>query len=220
MTQNNIQYWYSGLLCVLLTFESPANCAAQTTNWLIPKTSITNSIPANVFLTDDDKLFWFNSSRQRVIHSRAITEAESLPESRPAAQDPEGNWGTATNGLQLSLRFDKQFFTNGEQIVANLLLRNVTNVPVKFERFYVSHRPSPINVLVSSDQKQLSKKGDNSEINVISSTEITIYPQTQRKFSVRLNDYYDLTVGGDFIVQAVYDNEGKIASQKVHIQVK
>lgn len=194
--------------------------SAQPTNWLIPKTSVTNLIPANLFLTDDDKLFWYNSSKQRFIHVKDIATAEQSPDSRPAENDPEGNWGAPTGGLQLSLRLDKQIFTNGEQIVAAMLLRNVTNVPVKFNRIHVFQRPSPINLLVFSQQEQLPLKGDGGEINVISSTEVTLYPQTQRKFSAKVNDFYDLSRGGKFLIQAIYGSQNEVSSQRVSIEIK
>jgi hypothetical protein len=208
------------LVGIFLAIGQYSNVSAQPTNWLMPKTLVTNIIPANLFLTDDGKLFWYGSSKRRVIHLKDIAAAESSPESRPADSDPEGNWGAPSNGFQLSLRFAKQEFTNGEQIVATMLLRNITNVPEKFDRLYVAGRPSPINLLVFSEQEQLRLEGDDGEINVISATEVTIYPQTQLKFSVKVNDYYNLSRGGKFFVKASYGRQNEIASQKVPIEIR
>ena len=193
---------------------------AQSANWPAPKSSVTNSIPANLFLTDDDNLFWYSSKNGRFVHLKDIAKAEKLSESRPAENDPEGNWGTSTNGLQLSLRLSKQIFTNGEPIIAIMLLRNITNVPVKFSRLYMARRPSPINLLVFNRQEQLPLKGDDGEIIVLSDTEIIIYPQTQRKFSTKVNDFYDLFPGGKFFIQASYGSQREVSSQKVPIEIK
>jgi hypothetical protein len=118
------------------------------------------------------------------------------------------------------MRFEKSVFTNGEPIVASLLLRNVTNTPVKFLRLAVAHQPSPINIVAFNGQKPLPLKGDDGTIDVISAAEIAIYPQTQREFYINLTNYYDLAEGGVFVFQAKCGKEGEITSQNVSIQVK
>ena len=69
-----------------------------------------------------------------MVEVKRIKDAAKLPESHPAEQDPEGHWGEATNGLQISLRFEKQTFTNGEPVNAVMFMRNVTNQPVAYCR--------------------------------------------------------------------------------------
>jgi hypothetical protein len=101
-----------------------------------------------------------------------------------------------------------------------MLLRNVTNVPVKFNRIYVFQRPSPINLLVFSQLEQLPLKSDDGEINVISATEITLYPQTQREFSAKINNFYDLSHDGNFFIQAVYGSPNEVSSQRIPIEIK
>lgn len=48
-----------------------------------------------------------------------------MPETLPAALDTNGNWGTAKNGLRLSLRFHKKQYACGEIIPAIAILRNL-----------------------------------------------------------------------------------------------
>ena len=191
------------------TFELATLVSGQTTN----------VIPPNLFITDDGHVFWFKSGK-RVIDIRAINTAQGSLESLPTERDPDGHWGGATNGFQLSLRFPKLTFTNGEPIVATLLLRNVTNSPVKFLRAVVTYQPSPINVLAYKNGKPCATKGAGHKMEVISGGEITVYPQTQRRFKVKLNDYYDFTGGGEFVFQADLDWEGEITSQKVPVEIK
>lgn len=178
---------------------------------------LTNVIPENVFLTDDGHVFWYKPGK-RFVDTKKIREALDLPESRPADQDPDGHWGMPTNGFQLSLRFNKLVFTNNEPVVATLLLRNATNSPVKFLRASITHQPSPINVLAFRGKMPLSRKSFSGPIDVISANEITIYPQTQCKYAVRLNDYYDLSGSGEYVFQAAYE-QGGVTSQYVAITI-
>lgn len=59
-------------------------------------------------------------------HDDLMIAARKTRESYPAKDFPEGNWGSVEHGFQLSLRFAKPYYTNGEPISATLLLRNVT----------------------------------------------------------------------------------------------
>jgi hypothetical protein len=204
-----INHWNWIAVIIGIAFGAVFIAAAQTTN----------SITENIFLTDDGHVFWYKAG-VRLVDTEKIRTAQKLPESHPAAADPGGHWGAATNGFQLSMRFDKRLFTNGEPIVATLLLRNITNVPVKFMRLSMLHQPSPINIWAFRDKQQLQGKGDNSKLEVVSGTQITIYPQTQRKYTVKLNDYYDLTGVGEFVFQASYGEQCEITSQSVPIQIQ
>src|SRR5579863_10307388 len=51
-----------------------------------------------------------------IIYSKTKVETNDPREFLPAKDFPEGNWGEPFNGLQLSLRFAKQTYTNGEPI--------------------------------------------------------------------------------------------------------
>src|SRR5208282_4622230 len=89
---------------------------------LVPKADETNKL----YLTDDGKSFdgW---SLHPEKNPKLVQAAKMTKESLPAEVFPEGHWGTVQDGFQLSLRFNKQTYTNGEPIIAALLLRNVTN---------------------------------------------------------------------------------------------
>src|SRR5438876_187923 len=110
---------------------------------------MTNSIPPNLFVTDDGKTFWYKSG-QRLIDIKTIERAEHEKESQPAYQDSEDNWGIATNGFQLSLRFEKSVFTNSEPVVAITFIRNVTNV----EETYFA----PIKIIATKNGQALEPK--------------------------------------------------------------
>lgn len=174
----------------------------------------TNSIPSNIFLTDNGTLFWYKHTGEKVVHIKDIEAAKNSLESQPASQDQEGHWGLATNGFQLSLRFEKETFTNGEPITAIILMRNIT------EQTQTYHRPPQI--LAFKDGKQLEKKRDGNEIEVETITRLpqeTLFPQTQHKDRQTLNGIYDLTQSGEYVFQAVC-HRPEVASQKVSILIK
>jgi|GEM_PF-3848932 len=174
---------------------------------------MTNSIPTNIFLTDDGKVFWYKPGK-RLIDAKKIKEAQNSPESRPADQDPEGNWGLATNGFQLSLRLEKEIFTNGEPVVVVTLMRNITNQPQTYFQ--------GIQIVASKDGKLLERKKNKNEIDVKEINlfpETTLFPQTQRRNQETLNGIYDLTQNGEYIFQAV-SHHPEVASEKVSVLIK
>ena len=56
-----------------------------------------------------------------IADSILIQRAQTASECRPADQDPEGNWGTVTEGFQLSLRFEREEYLVGEQDMVRAL---------------------------------------------------------------------------------------------------
>jgi hypothetical protein len=85
------------------------------------------------FITDDPA----GHNGDRIVFSpQQIEAAKHAPECRPAEQDPEGHWGTNTEGFQVSLRLSKGTFSNGEPIVATIILRNVSNRELRYGEPY------------------------------------------------------------------------------------
>ena len=151
-----------------------------------------------------------------MVHIKDIETATNSPESQPADKDPEGHWGQATNGFQLSLRFEKETFTNGEPIMAITLMRNITSQPQNYFQ--------PVSIVATKDGKPLERKGNKNkdEIDMKRITlfpETTVFPQTQQKNHVRLDQIYDLTQSGEYVFQAVCRHP-EVASQKVSILIK
>jgi hypothetical protein len=164
---------------------------------------ITNCFPTNLFLTDENRLFSYKKG-QRFVEAKRIEEAQKSKESRPAEQDPEGHWGKVVDGLQLSLRFEKQEFTNGEPILATILMRNVSDKPLNYIRQTVTGHPCPIHVSVWEDQQKLNLKTDENGILRASASNVRLYPRTQHKYRLRLDRFYDLSKAGTYSVQAEY----------------
>jgi hypothetical protein len=191
----------------------------------------TNSFPTNLFLTDNGRLFWYKKG-ERLVETRVIEEAQKSQESRPAERDPEGHWGAATNGFQLSLRFEKADYTNGEPVTGIILLRNVSDKPLKYTRAAVIGHPSPIAVSVWKDGKKANLKTDDGMFIVPSAIGVTVHPRTQHRYQLRLERFYDLSQSGTYSVQAEFDvhapqgvqafhdpARGELTSQKVTISI-
>jgi hypothetical protein len=189
----------------------------------------TNALPTNVFLTDEGKLFWYKGG-ERLVETKKIEEALNSKESRPASQDPEGHWGQVLDGFQLSLRFEKQDFTNGEAITATVLIRNVSENTLSYVVNTMTSQPAPINVAVCEGHERLKLITENTLIKGTART-AHLYAQTQHKYQVRLDKYYDLGKKGIYSVQAEYSfqspgtaspglKQNLLASQQVTISVR
>ena len=109
-----------------------------------------------VFITDDGYLMQLNSGGKLVVSPDVAEAAKKMKECLPATDFPEGNWGLVKGGFQLSLRFEKQIFTNGEPITGILLMRNVTNenVYLQYNPFPIGYADGPIGFQVTPDSGQ------------------------------------------------------------------
>ncbi len=204
-------------LCVLLGTLSNALAQLQS--------QMTTNIPTNCFLTDSGGLFFF---RQGVpaVGTNKIAEAMRLRESRPADQDPEGHWGAVDSGLQLSLRFEKSTYSNGEPVVATILIRNVSASTIEYVRAYATGRVSPIKVLAWHADAPFALKPAPDPVRA-SMTDIPLFPHSQHKYQVNLGNFYDLNKDGAYVFQAQYkgllrklNRHAELASQSVAVVVR
>lgn len=170
----------------------------------------TSFIPPNLFLTDNGRLFWYRSSGERVVDVAMIREAEKSLESRPSDDYLQGNWGQATNGFQLSLRFGKSIFTNGEPIMATILMRNITDTPQTYYR--------PIKIIVEKDGKVLRRKNESGLLESHAPPMKTLFPQTQDKYIRNIQRIYTLSSDGKYLVQAV-SGRPSVSSKSVSITI-
>jgi hypothetical protein len=158
------------------------------------------------YITDESLL-----GREKPGHFSAeqIEAAKHAKDSRPAQDDPEGNWGAVSEGFQLSLRLEKNSFTNGEPIKVLVILRNVSD---KSLEFLISTYGDPqIAFTLMKGQDVLKRLDDATGTNFLDSvrkirTESLItsecLPGTQRKFTFDLNPIYDLSAPGNYEIQA------------------
>jgi hypothetical protein len=128
--------------------------------------------------------------------------AEVMPEWSPARDFSKGNWGEPENGMQLSLRFEKQIFKNGERIVAIILVRNVTNHVVEYDETHGGFGDGPVSFEVTNLHGELLKqKDDSAQIVINDQTTRGVMPHIQVKFQERLDTRFDFS-NGVYSVQA------------------
>lgn len=130
-----------------------------------------------------------------------ISKASLAPESRPAEADPEGHWGAASEGFQLSICVPKRDFTNGEPVAVQMFLRNVTNKPL----YYPISSTGLETVLTLRKGNQEVRRKDAPKDNSFSERVRAakqgseafwvMSPGTQRQFSLDLSRIFDLQVG-------------------------
>jgi hypothetical protein len=137
------------------------------------------------------------------ISEAQIERATHAKESRPVEHDPEGNWGPVLEGFQLSIRLEKASFTNGEPVIARMLLRNVTN---SVRTYLVSSTHDPEDTLVLFRDEARVPRADEPKpgasfverlkgIRNGSTWHCPSPPGTQRRFVADLSKIFDLTNG-------------------------
>ena len=159
----------------------------------VPGFVFLSDIPTNIFITEPggsgscisrlaDGLGRFGSGRFGVFQRDAEAALKS-PECRSAEQDPEGHWGPAVGGWQISLRLPKDQFAPEEQVTATVIIRNLSTNNMTFR--FRSNESLPIT-WVRQEDKLRSPPGFqiNADSSFISLGYSTLFPRTQRKFDV------------------------------------
>lgn len=197
-------------VAIIVTLVAAQNIFAQTTNWLLPKFQVTNSIPTNIFLTDNGFLLKFKKSGEMVVDVQSIKDAEKSPESRPAIKDPQGNWGEATNGFQMSIRLAKTNYSAGEPVTAIVLIRNVAQ---KSETYF-----RPVGIVAMRNGNVLKRKNGTGPFEITVPPQTSLFPQTQHRYQIEINKDYDLGESGNYTFQAECKQPG-VASKKVTVLI-
>jgi hypothetical protein len=159
----------------------------------------TNS--TNVLYVTDDGHIYLETVKKRWINPRYIVEAKTNRESWPAKDFPEGNWGELDNGIQVSLRFGKQIYTNQEPIKAIVLVRNTTNGGFIFDDSN-DVAPGMVNFLAYTESNVfVTQKPRNPDPRMPSGRVNVVGAGLQIKHVDSLNRTYDLP-NGNYLVQA------------------
>jgi len=149
-----------------------------------------------IFLNSDNSYYSGGGSDPQKIEA-----AKKTRESLPAKDFPEGNWGDLVDGVQVSLRFDKLSYTNGEPINAIVLVRNTAGHDFSFE-YSNKVGLGVINYLAYAKSGQpIASKPKYDGLITLSGTSVLINSGFQRKFVEHLNDTFALT-NGNYMVQA------------------
>jgi len=163
-------------------------------------------------------------------HADLLVAARKTHESLPANDFPEGNWGGVEHGLQLSLRFTKSNYTNGESIAATLLLRNTTTSSMNgfiYPR-YTEFCDGPANFNIASASGDVPPSHAPLITGVAPRPRQIPESKTQHKLLEHVESGYNLT-NGAYTIQAVirviypgtnHSEHFEIKSAKVPIEIK
>lgn len=176
--------------------------------WAMSWTCAAEETAAYYFNTRDVP-FYFEGG-ERKTNTFLLAKTRAAPECRPAALDPEGNWGSPQDGGQLSVRFRKAVFTNGEQIIATFYIRNIADKTLS----YLSSGPSDwsfgIVVFREGEGKRVLSKIEENDIIHPGTLRMSRSSDRIRDFSVQigmqdqkevsLSRLYDLTRPGRYYV--------------------
>jgi hypothetical protein len=121
--------------------------------------------------------------------------------SLPAEKCPEGNWGAPQAGFQLSLQINKSTFTNGESIVAQLLLRNVTNHKGYYDFLHVRFGDGPVSFDAEDSKGNVLKLNDGLVDHIEGPHNGSLMPGSQVWFFERVDKRYNFS-NDTFTVQA------------------
>jgi hypothetical protein len=140
-----------------------------------------------------------------------------MPECLAPEFDPNGNWGTPSEGFQMSFRLPKTEYVTNEPIPAVLIIRNITQEDLCFTMF---HFPADFDILVFRDKQQISRKDEpknltplQKSIRIVSHNAYPyfVHQYTQKKTLFQLREMFDLSVPGDYSVYSTR-RVGKLAT--------
>ena len=133
------------------------------------------------------------------IESKKLAEALRSDESKPEDKDSDGHWGMAEEGLRLSLRFARSQYTNGEPIVAKVLLRNVARQKLECENVLGPEWDFHFAVWRGPNGRlQEDRSGEPS--GTTGAKHQLVYLRTQRRFLIRLDGRFDFTAPGIYSI--------------------
>ncbi len=143
---------------------------------------------------------------QKTPTPQQMEEAQRAKESRPAAQDPEGHWGKATEGFQLSVRFEQESFRAGEPVVAAVIIRNVSDRKVFYREYMISRKDSSAFQFDVLDERQhpvdrLDPKAPDDITDGPHAT-LLLNPGTQSRYQVKLGEKFNFSQPGKYTVRA------------------
>jgi hypothetical protein len=134
----------------------------------------------------------------------------------PAENDPSGNWGFVDDGVQMSLRFDRQVYAMGQSITGILVIRNVSDEQRNYSTWGAPH--VQFGIVVMDDQgREVNERGVTNDfqrrLNRIVNNPKPVYLRglTQSVSTFRLDDVFELEQPGRYFARAsvkVYHSEG------------
>ena len=141
-----------------------------------------------------------------------------------ADEDPDGNWGLVTDGFQLSIRFSKSTYTNGEPIEALVIFRNVSDRSREFVSSSAVDRNLTFVIIDESGAVLQKRAAEFDRFQDMHSDALPIGGQTKSRH--RVDAGFDFSNKGTYnvsVTRTVYSREGKSpipvssASAQIHV---
>lgn len=165
----------------------------------------------NTFSLDDNDIRDFLGDEEEN-YLRHRLHGEVMSELLPASQDTNGNWGPATNGLQLSLRFPRHDkLSVGSIVPAATVLRNLQ--PYTRTLLLTNSLSLYISFLVRGTNGRVPERKYEVHYPVTGTMPIPSLPhgfvcwefeaKSEKILEVDLNKLFDLSQPGNYFVQAV-----------------
>jgi hypothetical protein len=170
-----------------------------------------------LYVTDDGTLF-LDTPQRKHMNPVKLEAAKTMRECLPAEMFPEGHWGPTILGYQLSLRFEKPAFTNGEPINANIIIRNTLGPlpPSQMLGYVADIAMNEDGWFLLSVTDAMGQPVDSKPINKMipfSDGVWSLEPKTQRKYAEQLNNRYRLTNGTYYVEASIKMNYGRLVSE-------
>ncbi len=208
-----------GVLTALFCVAQPTNALLINSEGLIVFFDRASGEPklfwsgtASFFLNDDGLITTMDPNlRGLVVQNEAIVNAFSAKECRPSTQDIQGNWGPVSDGLQMSIRFERASYPLRENIQADIILRNVTNEIRHFDIERAGDRNLWLNALdhngrsVGKGTKSAPTTAFRERLSEVSHGHFQVFirPGTQRKMLIEATDLLSLSRKGEYRIWGV-----------------
>jgi hypothetical protein len=168
-------------------------------------------ILTNEFSLSQNNIFDFIGDEQGH-YVDCVVNHKVMPETLPATEDPNGNWGPVTNGLQLSVRFTRgDKYTVSDIMPAMAVLRNLepsnralllTNSPSFFIAYTVRGKNGYL-----SQRKEETRPRTTDYASLPSPryglSNLIFDARSEKAIVIDLNRLFDLSLPGEYSVQAI-----------------
>ena len=137
-----------------------------------------------------------------------VEEARHTQECQPAEDDPAGNWGAVTNGLQASIRFSKKLYGTNEPVVASVISRNLS-AETRYLSFAFGLQSAvalhdPAGRLLDRKDWESTNTFDG-KVQRMAQRIIwrTLEPGAQIKLDVDLRQWFEIGALGDYVIHTL-----------------
>lgn len=162
----------------------------------------------NVVYLMMDPVFHVGEEAQAIATAEQMKRETNSVESRPAELDPDGNWGTVVDGVQISVRLSTNVFTLGQPINATVLVRNTTTNQVllpapQYLSIKFSVRDYKGNALTRPDLEKVLQISGPPALGLPGHRQLRFSDNLQRLYGLTNSGIYHVSAQDNLLVNAV-----------------